>query len=104
VALNGVGGLNPQLARVYTPPAGAGATARPDGGVTPASTEAAPVAKTAGPALSPAQATKAVATENAAAASSVSTLDDSMLAGLQVQARRAAAAAAQPGARLDLRL
>jgi hypothetical protein len=104
VALNGVGGLNPQLARVYTPPPGAGATARPDGGVAPASTEATAVAQAAAPALSPAQATKAVAAENAAAAASASTIDDSMLAGLQVQARRAAAAAAQPGARLDLRL
>ena len=94
MAVNGVGGPSSNVARIYEPPA----TARTAG---PAAAPATPVAPPA-PVLSPAQARRAVVAENTAAANPQ--LADSTLLGLQGLVRRAAEAAARPGARLDLRL
>jgi hypothetical protein len=93
MAVNGVGGPNPNAARVYGPrPA-----ARPEPAAAPAT-----VAAPAPPGPTGAQARRAVASENAAAANP--RLDDATAAGLQGLVRRAAEANARPGARVDLRL
>lgn len=97
MGINGVGGTNTNIAGVY----GARTPVRPE---RPAGGDAAAAAPTsvAERGLTPAQARRAVAAENAAAANP--SIDDSTLNVLGILVRRAEAAAARPGARLDVRL
>lgn len=96
MALNGISGAN--AARVYLP----NQAARPD--APPAATTTAAESPTAvkAPGLTRAQAHRAVAAQNAAAANPV--LDDAAQHGLAALARRAADVNARPGARVDLHL